>query len=141
MPRITLHTGAWLFIATWFVHTGDHLRRGLAASSDSVFTGGTFAAILAAVAITLIFTRHAAAPAVAAVIFGAVAVGVSAVHLLPDWGPASDPILVGSNSDGWSIIAVGVEIAAAAVLAVVALRILRAHGFAARIDANAWAPA
>ena len=135
----SLKGAAWLFAASWCVHTADHARRGLAASPEAVTWAGTLVALLAAVAITLILTGHAVAPMVAAVVFPSIAVGVSLSHLPPSWGPLSDPILVESATDVWSIPAVLVEIAAAAWLGAIAFRIVRRHGYSIDIPQPAWA--
>ncbi len=127
-----------LFIGSWMVHTADHARRGLGATTEAVVWGGTFVGILAAVALTLIFVGHATAPAVAAAVFPAIAVGVCATHLLPGWGVLSDPILIESTTDGWSIVAVFGEIAAAGYLGAVALQLIRAHSFAWNIPISRW---
>ena len=134
----TLQGASWLFIATWLVHSVDHMRRGLDASSEAVIWGGTLAALLAAVSITLVFARHDIAPAVATAVFPAIAIGVSATHLLPEWGVLSDPIIVDSTTDGWSIVAVVPEIVAAAVLGGVGLRLMSQHGYRLRIPSPAW---
>ncbi len=137
----SLRGAAWLFIASWGVHTLDHLRRGLTASPETVTWSGTMVALLACVAVTLVITRHAFAPVLSVAVFPSVALGVAATHLLPEWGPLSDPILFDSSSDVWSIPAVGLEIMAAAWLGVVALRIVRRHGFSSEIPAERWAGA
>ena len=130
-----------VFAATWVLHTGDHVRRGLADTNDGVTFAGTVAAILAAVALTLVATRHPTAPAVAAVVFASIAVGVSATHLLPDWGEFSEPLVIDRvNGDGWSIVAVLPEIVAAAWLGLACLHVLRRHDFAWSIPASAWPP-
>lgn len=136
---ITLKWAAIAFVLTWLGHTADHARRGLTATTEEVVWGGTFVGLLAAVSITLILTGHAIAPMVAAVIFPSIAFGVAATHLLPGWGFLSDPILVDSTTDGWSIVAVVPEIVAAAVLGAVALRVMVRHGYARSIDADHWA--
>ena len=64
---------------------------------------------------------------------------MSLTHLLPDWGPLSDPILVDSATDAWSVPAVLGEIAAAAWLGAVALRIVRRHGYSLEVPEPAWA--
>lgn len=127
-----------LFIATWTVHTADHARRGVGATTEAVLWGGTFVGLIAAVALTLIFVGHATAPAVAAAVFPAIAIGVSATHLLPGWGALSDPILVDSTTDAWSIVAVFGEIAAAAYLGSRALQLMRTHSFAWKIPVSRW---
>lgn len=135
----SLKGGAWLFVAGWCVHSADHARRGLDASPEPVIWSGTFVALLACVAVTLILTGHAAAPMVAAVVFPSVAFGVTASHLPPEWGPLSDPIIVDSNTDIWSVPAVMLEVAAAVWLGLIAFRILRRHAFATTIPEPAWA--
>ena len=57
------------------------------------------------------------------------AVGVSAVHLLPDWGPLSDSLPDGSV-DIWTWLAVFAEIGGAALVGVVALGVLRRNDYA-----------
>jgi hypothetical protein len=134
----SLKGGAALFIASWFIHSADHARRGLDASPEGVIWAGTSVAMLACVAITLILTGHGAAPMVAAAVFPSIAIGVTASHLPPDWGPLSDPILVESNTDLWSVAAVMIEVAAALWIGLIAFRVLRRHAFAARIPEPAW---
>lgn len=127
-----------LFVATWSVHTADHARRGVGATTEAVLWGGTFVGLIAAVALTLIFVGHASAPALTAAVFPAIAIGVSATHLLPGWGALSDPILVDSTTDTWSIIAVAGEIAAAAYLGSRALQLMRSNSFAWSIPISRW---
>lgn len=134
----TLPGAAALFIATWVAHTSDHARRGIDAASDGVTWAGTFAALLACVAITLVFARHTIAPTVAAVVFPSIAIGVSATHLLPEWGLLSDPILVESKSDNWTVAAVFPEIIAAGWLGWVAFDVIRRNGFATHIEPERW---
>lgn len=136
----SLHGAAWLFVGSWVVHTLDHARRSLSASPEAVTWSGTMAALLAAVAVTLILSDHAIAPALALVVFPSLALGVTATHLLPNWGPLSDPILFESTTDGWSVLAVSGEILAAAWLGLVAFRIARRHNFARLISADTWGP-
>ncbi len=134
MDRLTTLPGAAaLFLLSWLVHTADHMRRGVAATTDAVVWAGTSVALLAAVALTLIFVRHPTAPAFAAVVFPAIAIGVTATHLAPDWGALSDPLLVDSTTDGWSILAASGEIVAAVIVGAVAIRILMRHAYAWRI--------
>ena len=133
-----LTRASWLFVGAWSIHTVDHARRGVDATTDAVVWAGTAVAIIAAVSITLVLARHPTAPFVAAVVFGATAVGVSLTHLLPEWGVLSDPILVDSTTDRWSVVAVGLEIAAAAWLFGVAWQVLRANDYSPRIDPIDW---
>lgn len=137
-PSLTLKQASMLFVMSWVAHTADHARRGLTATTESVVWAGTFVGLLAAVSITLILARHVVAPMVAAVVFPSIAVGVAATHLLPKWGVLSDPILVDSTTDAWSIVAVVPEIVAAALLGTAALRLLALHGYSRSIDPARW---
>ncbi len=134
----SLKGAAWLFALSWCIHTADHARRGIAASPEGVVWVGTFVAMLATASITVIFSGHSAAPIMAATVFPAIAFGVAASHFLPEWGPLSDPILIGSVSDGWSIPAVSAEVGAAAWLGWVAFRIVRRNDYSHDIPAAAW---
>ena len=116
---------ALVFIATWLVHTGDHLRRGLENTSEGV----TWAGIVAAIALTLIFTKHHAAASVSAVVFSSLAFGVTATHLAPDWGYFSEPLLFDSQTDVWAAVAAVPEIIAAAWLGLVAFQLIKSNGF------------
>ena len=134
----TLQGAAFLFIGTWVVHTADHGRRGVEATTETVLWSGTIVGLLAAVSITLILVRHAAAPAIASVVFPAIAFGVTASHMLPDWGALSDPLLVESTTDGWSIIAAGGEIIAATILGTLAVRVMMRNQYAWAISNSNW---
>ena len=129
---------AGLFIATWGIHTLDHARRGLDDTTEAVVWAGTIVGLMAAVVITLIMVGHPTAPALAAAVFPSITFGVSASHMLPEWSALSDPLLVDSASDGWSVVAAGSEIVAAAIVGVVAIRILMRHDFRWRIDSVNW---
>jgi len=134
----TMHGAAWLFVGAWTVHTLDHARRGLEAAPEGVTWAGTMVGLLAAVSITLIVVRHAAAPIVAVAVFPSIALGVAATHLLPGWGPLSDPILFDSTTDIWSVPAVLIEIIAATWLGLVAWRVVRANGYSSSIPPRSW---
>ena len=121
----TLKGAAGLFIAAWWVHTIDPMRRGVAATPDGVVWSGTFVALLACVALTLIFTNHRSAPTLAAVVFPSIGLGVVAAHVPADWGALSDPIVFDSATDMWSIPAVFSEVLAAFWLGYVAFRTSR----------------
>ena len=129
MNLTTLKGAGLLFILTWTVHTADHIRRGTGLTSDGVIWAGTVAAILAAVALTLIYTDHPLAAFASAAVFLSLAIGVSATHLAPGWGYFSEPLLIDSQTDGWAAVAAIPEIVAAAWLGGVALKIVRADGF------------
>ncbi len=135
----TMRGAAYLFIGAWVVHTADHARRGLDATTEAVVWAGTVVGLLAAVSITLILVRHPSAPAVAAVVFPAIAIGVIASHMVPEWSALSDPLLVDSTTDGWSIVAAGGEIIAAIVLGTNAVRVMMRNQYAWTIEAVRWA--
>ncbi len=124
----TLRTALWVFLVGFGLHNGDHARRGLDEVRDGVVWGGTAVAMITAVLVTLIVVRHPAAPTAAAVGGASIAVGVGAAHLLPDWGPLSDSLPDG-DVDALTWIAVFAEITAAALLAAVAVGILRRHAY------------
>ncbi len=139
MARLqTLQGAALLFIGTWIIHTADHARRGLAATTEAVVWSGTAVGLLAAVSVTLIFVRHPTAPAIAAAVFPTIALGVTASHVFPDWGVLSDPLLIDSTTDSWSIVAATGEIISAAVLGTLAIRVLMRNNFALQISEARW---
>jgi len=125
----TLKGAGVVFAITWVVHSADHIRRGTALTSDGVLWGGTTAAVLAAIALTLVFTNHALAPFVSLAVFGALAVGVSATHYAPAWGYLSEPLLFDSQADRWAAAAALPEILAAAWLAWISFGLVRAQQF------------
>jgi hypothetical protein len=128
-----LTTASWLLVGGFVIHNADHARRGLEVVDEGVVWAGTIVAMLLAVMMTLVVVRHDTAPAVAAVGAGTIAVGVAAAHLLPEWGPLSDP-LPGGDVDVLTWIAVWAEIAGAVTVGVVALRILRRNDWAFAIS-------
>lgn len=123
-----LQTSALLLVAAFVLHNGDHARRGISVVTESLVWAGTLTMTLAAVIVTLILTRHPVAPMVAAAGGFAIAIGVSASHLLPNWGPISDSLPQG-DVDAFTWVAVLSEIAAAAWMGWVGLSILRRSRF------------
>lgn len=130
----SLRTAALVFLGGLVLHNGDHMRRGLTGIPEAVTWAGTLVLALAAVALTLVFTHHELAPAAATVTGFATAAGVTASHLVPEWGPLSNP-LAGSGAGAVTWVAVLAEMAGAVVLGVAGLAVLRRHGFAARVTA------
>lgn len=127
-----LYRPALVFVATWLIHTADHVRRGTATTPDGVIWGGTLVAVLASVALTLIFTDHPLAPMATAAVFPAIAIGVAASHLLPEWGPLSEPLLIEPVADRAAAVAASLEILGAAYLGWHGVRLARANGFRLR---------
>src|SRR5688500_18609963 len=105
-----LRLAAVVYAVGLALHTADHLRRGLDAVTLHVLWAGNLSTVLGVAAVVMIFTRHRYAPA-AAVAFGfPIALGVSAVHFLPDWfGPLSDSFPAQDMSwVSWAVVAVEV---------------------------------
>jgi hypothetical protein len=116
--RHRLRVGLTVYLVGFVIHTADHARRGISVVPEGVVWIGTAGSMLVAVIATVVLTDHAAAPAIAG--FGAFAhgVGVALSHLLPKWGPLSDP-LPGGSVDLATWIAVFSEISGALLLSVV----------------------
>ena len=124
--RRRLDRAAAFFLAGFVVHNVDHVRRTLDGITDHVVWAGTGVAMLSAVTLTLIVTRHRLGPLVAAGAGLYIAVGVSATHLLPTWGPMSDSLPNG-DVDPFTWIAVLFEIVGAIVLGIVGWSTYRAQ--------------
>ena len=126
MYNTGLKIPALALIAGFIVHNADHARRGVDAITEAVLWGGFFGLAVGAVAITLVLSDHTTAAAAAALGGLSLAVGVSAVHLLPDWGPLSDSLPSG-DVDAVTWVAVLAEIGGAAWLGLAGLRRLRSN--------------
>lgn len=140
MRATELRGAGLILIAGFAAHNSDHARRGFDAIADSVAWSGTLLLVMVAVVLTLVYTGHRRAPFAAAVIGPTVAIGVSAAHLVPDWGPLSDS-LVDGDVDTWTWLAVLAEIAAGAWFGAVALRVLRNNRWALEVPEERWAGA
>ncbi len=138
--RTALGWPAVIFTATWVIHTADHVRRGTETTPDGVIWGGTLVAVLASVALTLIATGHPIAPMATALVFPAIAIGVAASHLLPDWGWLSEPLLIEPVADRLAAAAASLEIVGAAYLGWCGLRIVRANGYRLLVSAGQTGP-
>jgi|SRR5271156_605500 len=119
-----LKYAAAIFAIGLALHTADHLRRGIDAVTPQVQTLGLFGTIVsvAAIAIALAGLRWAAPLAIAVGL--SQAVGVAAVHLLPNLGPYSDAF-PGSSVGPVSWAAVFAEIAGALIFAAAGAYVLR----------------
>jgi hypothetical protein len=129
LPQRTLRTAAVVFAMAVLVHGVDHLRRGTGAVTEVVLGAGTTQALLGAVAVVLVFRRHRLAPALAAGVGIASAVGFAAVHLLPQWSSSfSDPYtgsLVAPHVNAFSWLSALFEIGADLAFGLAALQVLR----------------
>lgn len=110
------------------VHTADHLRRGFDVVTHHVFWLGNLSTVLGVIAVVAVFTSHRLAPLLA-VSFGApIAIGVLAVHLLPEWSTALSDSFPTNNAELLSYTVVAIEIAGAFAMSVVGARMLRREG-------------
>ena len=119
----TLALAAALYGVTIAIHTADHVRRGLGSVTPEVLRAGSVSTVIAAGAIVLALMRNRFAPAVAAAVGFSSALGVAAVHLLPQWSAFSDPF-PGSSVDIGSWIAVCIEILGAVAFGLAGLSAL-----------------
>ena len=126
-----LRAGALVFLAGFLLHSADHARRGVDAITDHVVWGGTAVAIVGAIALTLVFTRHSAAAAAAMVAGFSIAFGVSASHLAPEWSAFSDSLPQG-DVDALTWVAVLSEIGGAVLLGLAGLAAVRRDGLPGR---------
>jgi hypothetical protein len=112
------------FMAANILHTLDHFRQGLDGLSAAIFAGGTTLTVLAFVTMVLALQRHPRAPALAAVVGISGAIGIASSHLAPHWSSLSDSYPeIGADALSWAVVLL--EIGAALVLGIVALRELR----------------
>lgn len=93
-----LRTASLAFIVGFVLHNADHARRGLSDTPEATIWLGTLLGLIVAVTLTLVFTRHPGSPEAALVTGLATALGVTAIHLLPSWSPASEPLTTGGYS-------------------------------------------
>jgi hypothetical protein len=113
-PRLLLPANLVL-VALLLVHVLDHELRQTASVPDAAGAAGLagFAAALLALGLTAARSRLAA-PATALVGF-ATAAGFLAVHVLPDWGPFSQPYPdIDVDAASWAAMLVPAAAAAAA---------------------------
>ena len=123
-----LRWAAGLYAFGLAVHTADHLRRGLDAVTHHVFWLGNLSTLLGLVAVVAVFAGHRLAPLLA-VSFGApIAIGVSAVHLLPEWSSALSDSFPSHHAALVSYAVVLVEVAGAVAMSVIGYRIAFPRG-------------
>lgn len=123
---MSLRSANLLLLAGFVIHNSDHARRGLDVTPDGVVWAGTFVAMLITAVSTLVFTDHELAPMASAAAGAAIAVGVSAAHFAPDWGPVSESY-PDIGADWFSWLAASAEVAGAAVLGAVGFARWRAE--------------
>jgi len=122
-----LRAAAVVYAVGLALHTADHLRRGLDTVTPAVLWAGNVSTAIGLVTVVLVLNRHRLGPFVAAVTGVPIALGVAAVHLLPDWGALSDPFVGGAAAGvtAWSWTVVLVEIAGALMLGLAGALVLR----------------
>jgi hypothetical protein len=123
--RVLLYTSL-AFMLSVLLHGTDHLMqdRGVGALDTGVLIGGTLNYLLAVFVVVMVLRNHERAPLVAAFVGFYIAIGVSAAHLLPEWGQFSDPYSELSLG-AWSWIVVLLEIGTGFLLGLAGLRAMR----------------
>ena len=126
-----LQAAALVYLAGLALHTADHLRRGFDAVTEHVFWAGNVSTAMGLVAVAMILAGHRLAPA-AAVAFGfPIAIGVAAVHLLPEWSTALSDSFVDQSMSWMSWTVVAIEIVGALATGIVGWRLYRRDMLAA----------
>jgi hypothetical protein len=119
---------AALFYATGLaLHTADHIRRGVDAVTPQVLWLGNISTLLGVTTVVVVLLGRRLGPPVAAFTGLQVAIGVAAVHLLPEWSAFSDafPGARGTGVTALSWTVVLIEIAGAFAMGVIGLSIVR----------------
>lgn len=123
-----LRWAAAAFAVGFLLHNADHARRGFDTVTTHVLVAGTLGGILTIAAIGLVLARHPLGPLAAVAVGYQMAVGVSAVHLLPEWSAFSDSLPDGPV-DGWTWVAVLAEVAGALAFGLAGSHALRRDGW------------
>jgi hypothetical protein len=119
-----LQTAALVYLAGLALHTADHLRRGIDAVTQHVFWAGNVSTAVGLTAVAMILTRHRLAPIAAVAAGFPIAIGVAAVHGLPEWSVFSDSFVDQTMSwMSWSVVVL--EIVGALATGIVGWRLYR----------------
>lgn len=116
-----------IFAAALALHAADHLRRGMNVVPHAVMVAGMIQIVAAAITMVLVVVGNRWAPHAAVAIGLASAVGFTAAHLLPTWGPFSDSFINAPPTARviwFSWVTAVVEIAADLMFAAVGLAVL-----------------
>ena len=109
------------------LHTADHFRRGLDASTSQVLIVGNLSTALGITVAVMVIVGYRHAALLAALTGFPVAFGVASVHLLPEWSAFSDTFVNAHNTGvtamSWTVVLV--EIAGALALGVAGLAAVR----------------
>ena len=124
-----LRAAALVYAAGLILHTADHLRRGLDTVTPAVLWAGNVSTAIGLVTVGLVLTRHRLGSLLAALTGLPIALGVAAVHLVPEWGALSDPFVDAGHTGVtvWSWFVVLVEIVGALALSLAGAQILAAR--------------
>jgi hypothetical protein len=122
-----LRYAALLYATGLALHTADHVRRGVDAVTPQVVWLGNISTLLGVTTVVLVLLGHRLGPPIAAFTGLQVAIGVAAVHLLPEWSAFSDafPGARGTGVTAMSWTVVPIEIAGAFAMGVIGLSIAR----------------
>lgn len=115
-----LKWAAAIYALTVGLHVADHVRRGLEVLTPEVRWAGTASILATIVTVALTFLGSRVAPAFAAFVGLASAVGIVAVHLLPRWSSFSDAF-PGAHVDAASWAAILLQFAGALALGFIGL--------------------
>ncbi len=109
------------------LHTADHFRRGTDVVTNHVLWAGNLSTLLGVGTVVLVLMGHRLAPWAAAITGLPVAIGVAAVHLLPEWSVFSDafPGAHGTGVTALSWTVVLIEIAGALAMGIIGLSMVR----------------
>jgi hypothetical protein len=136
MPAETrLRYAALFYAAGLALHTVDHFRRGVDAVTPQVLWAGNVSTLLGVTTVVLVLLGHRLGPLAAAITGLPVAIGVSAVHLLPEWSSALSDAFPGAHGTGvtamsWTVVLI--EITGALAMGIIGLSIVRTRGTVAR---------
>jgi hypothetical protein len=122
-----LRYGAVFYALGLALHTADHFRRGTDVVTNQVLWAGNVSTLVGVGTVVLVLMGHRLAPMAAALTGLPVAIGVAAVHLLPEWSAFSDafPGAHGTGVTALSWTVVLIEIAGAAAMGTIGLSIVR----------------
>jgi hypothetical protein len=123
-----LRTAGVVFAIALVIHGADHFRRGMDVLTPAVFWAGNAQIALSVVTLVLIFRHHRLAPAFAAVLGFASAIGFTAAHVVPHWSTFSDSFTgahPAPHVTGFSWFAAACEIGAGLYLGIAAVVTMR----------------
>jgi hypothetical protein len=120
-----------LLLALLVVHVADHVARQHRSVPAELSPVGTLGLLAVAIVLGLALRRRREAPLAAAVVGISTALGFLAIHVLPRWGPFSDPYPA-VNLDPISWATMLAPMLAALALGVAGLRRVRSTDAAVR---------